>query len=392
MARMSMARTSTGRTGKAWRRLAPVLAVLVAIALIAGAALLAAGRRSDPARPPSADSTAGNPPVLQLAPDPARAAAAGPAGEVRADTGQGRSAFRLTSALPSTPASAPAYRLAPQRATAAAVSRLGQALEVAGEPRRSGPGWVLESPAGRLVVSDGSGVPWSYGAASGGCLPPLPTGDSGSVTSCPVPLSTAPPRPPSAAGRVAALLARLGPADAEVRRAGAATTATARVAGRVALGLQTTVTLDASARVAAATGHLASPVRLAEYPVIDAGEAFRRLVSQPRMLGLPERCLLVRGQPGCAEPPPAAVTKVELGLQMVTDRAAGALLIPAWIFRIRPDAAWYGREPIGVIGVADRYLHRAVPDSRADPDTAGPPSTVPGSQEPAPQGGGSGPG
>lgn len=225
------------------RRLVPVLAALCVIGLLLGAAVLVLSWRSnvpstdggpralrEPARP--------TPPTLLLTRLPHLAQHSVPPGDESVALG-GTSGFRLATSLPSGPATAPAYRLEPQRAGAEQVSGVARALGLAGTSRRSGPGWVVESGGGRLVVLDGAGLPWSYGSAHAGCQPPLPTLDGDSVSSCAALGSGDAPGAAGATASAAAILRKLGAPTNAIRRAGTTFTAPGMVAGRTALGWDT---------------------------------------------------------------------------------------------------------------------------------------------------------
>lgn len=359
------------------RRLIPVVAALATIALIVGVAAVLSDRRATAHRQPAAGAPSRVPPTLALAGSAGGTAHPVPPRDDLVDPIRATSGFRLEATLPSGPATAAAYRLLPERADAASVTRLAQALGLAGEPRRSGPGWVLTSAAARLVVLDGSGLPWTYGTVRAGCLPALPSTGSGTVTSCAI--EGAPLSEPSSAdtARATAVLRRLGASTAAVWHIGTTFTAPGAVADRPAPGWDTTVTVVPTTRLTNATGYLARPTLLASYPVISATEGYRRLRDLPRMMPLAQRCPLIAGQ-GCGTPQPVTITGARLGLQLVTDTRLGTLLVPAWLFSVRGDQGVLTGGGLSVVAVTDHYLDQV--------GTGWP------SDAPTPTDGGSGPG
>jgi hypothetical protein len=365
------------------RRWLPVLAALAVALLGVGAAVLVAGLRAGGGAHPAAGGAAKVPPTLRLAGLPSPELS-GSTGGRPIPVGRGGTSFRLAAPLPAGPSSATAYRLAPQQATAPMVTRLVRALGLTGSPRRVGAGWVVTSGGSRLVVLDGSGLPWSYATAAAGCLPPVPAGgksdgsvSSGSVSSCAVVGSDAKPSATPAGGidaRAKAILGRLGAPTEAVRRLGTTFTAATIVAGQPVLGLDAIVDIAQVTGLKTASGYLASPVRLAEYPLIPAREAFARLAAQPTpQLAIADRCLEMRGRPGCRVTT-NVITNVRLGLETAVTRDSGLVLVPSWLFTLRDNAEW---SPVGVIAIADRYLNGGAETSAPTP---GPPA------------GGSGPG
>lgn len=130
------------------------LGAVVAFALGVAALAVTAGRGDDEALVKL--------PVAALGGRGAEDAAATASGTSLAFPAFGPVEYRVDAPLPDLPGTAPAYRLG-AAATAAAVARLADAVNLAGEPRRDGEGWLVTDGTRELRVQSVPGLPWYLG-------------------------------------------------------------------------------------------------------------------------------------------------------------------------------------------------------------------------------------
>jgi hypothetical protein len=256
-------------TGRARRRILPVLSALAVLAVSGGAgyALSSLPGQDDDRPPPLRLSGAGA----------AAAVAAGAAPAVE---------YLVSGSLPDGPGEAPVYRLADRPLDAAAVRPLAEATGVAGAPRQNADAWVAGGTGVMLRVGKHAGQRWSttaMGAASVECLLPSRKLDRRpAVTSCPPRLAAPSPAQATARARPVFEAVGLDAGTASTVPGGSTVTLTVdpTVDSRPTSGFSTTATVDAR-RVVSASGWLGRPEAGAEYPVITAEQAVAELRKRP---------------------------------------------------------------------------------------------------------------
>jgi hypothetical protein len=359
----------------------------------------------------SGASSAKSLPTLQLAGTGAVAQVAG--APSRGTVAIGADGWRLVGTLPGgTPAARPIYTLGSGLAGQATAQRLATVLH-AGTVRRNGLGWVV-GPTGAptLIIGSEDGQQWTYSAGGQQCFGPHldqcavsspAIGAPGTATTVhraharacvhrtahattATPGCGLVPRPLAGLPTVARtravaapILAALG-LNTTTARVQRGVVRAPRIVGRhAANGFDTQVDVDANGLVTYASGWLGGARSGASYPLITAAAAFAELRAQP----VPEIAI------ACAQPGgnrtlsgsvcPAfhhVVTGASLGL-MLNHRTDGtALLVPAWLFRVRGSA-----DPVPVIAVQQRYVAGpgAQPTNPAGTDHGGPPGSTGGS-------------
>ena len=322
------------------RWIAPLGVGVLGVVRVAGAGLVI-GRADDPdtaSRPP------GDLPVLRLDSGTAGAEVGTPASP------QGRDRFVLAGRLPTDrPGAAPIYRFGSGAGPAERVSKLAGALGLRGTPKRAEGQWYLADGRRVLTVDDGGDWQWQLTG-------PITPDTSVKCVRAPCPALPGPrglPGPPiDVAKRIATdVLAALGlPADdlratangpvVEVR-------APRRVGGRQVDAFSTELSVGSDRKIHRGQGWLGAPRQGPAYPLVSAAEAFRRLQAQPYAeIAI---CHQLPGG-GCAPPPKVKVFGADLGLMRSHDQR-GALLVPAWLFRVSGQEA-----PLAVVAVQSRYL------------------------------------
>ena len=390
-----------------------MVAAVVTVALVTGGVLVARGGAGrEPAVLPALDLSAtgqtgagadgvtaakqapaaGARPGIEPAPAPGGVAPARPndPGDARLWP---RETYKLAGPLPDLPDQARAWKLG-SGVDAGRVAALAAALGLNGQPKEAANGWTVRDGRRALVVYRLAGVPWSFGANIGGCIPraggPY---QPGAGIQCldpdaPVASPVAPARPlrprdlPSRAEaeRVARDLAAwagldLNGATVRVTDGFASRTVaiTPAVGGQPTSGFAWTVSVGAKGTVQHASGWLATPEAADTYPLIGVQEGFERLKKAgpigprtPADVPAIERvpCPASAKIPCTAGTLPArvaTVTGVRLGLQRTPALAAAgearpdaAYLLPAYLFDL--EGGW---SPVrAVIAVPDRYLTR----------------------------------
>jgi hypothetical protein len=141
-------------------------------------------------------------------------------------------------------------------------------------------------------------------------------------------------------------------------------TVTPVVGGLPTVGMTSSVVLGSKGAVQSAQGQLATPVKLADYPLVGTTEGFKRLQAGRWIFGGGPRPMLgapMLGAPSVAQPVPQIVTGAHIALARV----------------VGPDQRVY-LEPVYVFEIAGGGLTAAVP---AVPDAL----LLPGSTGPPPQ-------
>jgi hypothetical protein len=168
----------------------------------------------------------------------------------------------------------------------------------------------------------------------------------------------------------------LNPSTARVQRGTAH--APQIISGHTATGFDTQINVDANGLVTYATGWLGGAQAGSSYPLITASAAFAALRAQP----LPEiaiACPQPRGNRSLSGARCPAfhhvVTGASLGLMLSHRTDGSALLVPAWLFRVRGSS-----DPVPVIAVQQRYIAGpgAQPTNPLGTVPAGPPGAVGG--------------
>ena len=307
--------------------------------------------------------------------------------------------YRVEGDLADLPDEAPAYEL--EEDGEGRVEALKDALAIDGDVRREEEAWVVRDGDRVLRVASVPGLPWSFGDEGGRvtgapgdvalrCLmPPCPPGQACIQVCEEEPAAPQPDAGPRAdAERAAdALFGRLG-IDVGGKRVtrgfdGWDVTARAEVGELPVVGLETVVTFGSGGELIRASGHLADPQRLGDYPLVSTEAALARL-RQGFHLG-PQ--VLMGREPALDAPllPPdvaaaQAITGVRLGLLFVPG-GSEAFLVPAALFRLDRG------DEIPVPAVTDQHLVDVQPAPSPEPDPGGFPEPAPLPVEP---GGGTG--
>ncbi len=354
MTETARAASTAGSSLPKSRRLLPV-ATAAAVVLLLFGVFLTLRTSSGSAR----TGSAGSPPVLRLVGADTSVAGADGAPRVGAPVrgGLGAGSFVLAGSLPvGRPADAPVYRFGEGRAPTELVRRLATALGVPGTPRREDGGWAVSASPRELRVEDGAGWPWQLpGAVFATSVPvqcfraPCPT--SGDTVAEPTDQVHG-QMPPERAKRIASGILRavdLASDDLTVSQGGriADVRAARRVDGKIVAGLETNLAMTGTGRVEYGNGWLGTLHGAANFPLVTATDAFRRLAAQPR--AYPDICR-IQPKGGCAAPEPVKVTGARLGLMLSADEH-GSLVVPAWLFTVAGELS-----PMPVVAVSDRYL------------------------------------
>jgi hypothetical protein len=207
--------------------------------------------------------------------------------------------YRVGTTLPSLPIHATVYR-ADEATTAARVARLAEALGLSGAVREDTSGWTVQGGKLSLQVQRTGWLPWTLsssgaGSVSAGCAGASPASSLASGVTSPSTSAVPPPICPTTT-TVPGLPTR---ADAE-RRArdvltsagfdlnGATTSSTGgndswdvsfipTLARVPVLGTEWSVTIGANGSVLSASGWLADPVAVGDYPLVGVTAGLKRL-------------------------------------------------------------------------------------------------------------------
>ncbi|MFE5300288.1 hypothetical protein [Streptomyces sp. NPDC056632] len=311
--------------------------------------------------------------------------------------------YRARGPLPPGPSSAAVHRPGGQ-VTSAEVTRLATALGLAGTPRLVGEVWQLapekDGSGLRLDVSVKAPGSWTFSRYEGG-----PVGDTClKGKACPPPGEAKPSRGGSpvseaaAKAAVAPVLKAIGQDDAKLdahqvmNGSERVVNADPVVDGLPTYGWSTGIHVGPDGSLVAGSGRLKEPAKGDTYPVVSAKKALADLNEDAKGTG-------PVGIGGCATDPPAGIAEGQGGkpgdkpdapCQVAVDKApphevavTGAVfglaaqyvdgeqvLVPAWLFTARDDAA--GSRPYTVVRTAvdARYL---APPARPTPTPTPPP-------------------
>lgn len=388
-------------------------APLAAVAAVAGAAV-ALALQAGVSRMPDGGRVAG-PPMIRFASESTSADAgsspdAGSSAAAYPSAGAAFGPYRLTGALPDGPKEAGVRDLPAGAASVTQVHELATALGESIAPKRVGGTWK----AGDLVVTDGPGNPWTWGAicgpdtpvtseagvanglespvcaggivstdgtvrtdgtvsgGSGGSGPSVTDASSPSVTGSmssggsnttplPIPPKEVQLTDSQALAATATIRGALGLSDAPARVEGLRVVIEPRAGGLPTNGMATLLQLSGNARLVSATGWLSTGRDGDVYPLRSARKAFDDI--PVFAIGAP--C----DASGCPQGP--AVTGARLGLSRVTLDKGAAALVPAWLFTVQDSPV-----PLVALAVADRYLSGPGPAN----DEPGTPSAEPGAE------------
>lgn len=207
--------------------------------------------------------------------------------------------YRVAGPLPALPNHATVYR-ADATTTSTRVARLAEALGLTGSVLEDASGWTVEGADRSLQVQRTGGLPWTLfssggGSASTGCAVASPGSTGGSQVTTPAPAASPPPTCPTTttvpglpAKAAAEQRARdvLSSAGFDLTEATASTTGgidswsvsfTPTIAGLPVLGGQWSVTVGANAAVVSASGRLADPIAVGDYPLVGVTTGVQRL-------------------------------------------------------------------------------------------------------------------
>ncbi|MFF3260855.1 hypothetical protein ACFYWO_16985 [Streptomyces sp. NPDC002932] len=305
----------------------------------------------------------------------------------------GRLVYRAAGALPDGPAKA-AVRRTSGTVSAAEVTRLAKALDLKGIPQAEGTSWKVgsdgdgsgpvlrvgkQAPGTWTFARHGSGGTDNCGqkaTCSGGHVAP---GGSGSPVSEKAAMAAAAPVLKATGQDAAALDARQLMGSARVVNADPV------VDGLPTYGWATGVQVGTDGEVIGGGGQLKGLEKGAEYPVIGAADALKQLnAAQPsdgrKNIG---GCATVAPLSGdkkpsgksCgtrtgAEPPTTTVTVDKAVFGLAAQYVDGKqLLVPSWIFTVRPAAGGTGNT-VSQVAVDPAYLTKNAPSEKT-PDGGG---------------------
>lgn len=341
--------------------------------------------------PLSLDGRTGGPATTPSSPTPSAPPKGIAPGEP--DPHGGRLVYRASGALPDGPARA-AVRRTSGTVSAAEVTRLAKALGLDGTPQAEGTSWKVGSggDGSGPVLRVGKQAPgtWTFARyGSGGtdncghkatCSGEhVAPGGSGSPVSEKAAMAAAAPVLKAAGQDAAALDARQLMGSARVVNADPV------VDGLPTYGWATGVQVGTDGEVIGGGGQLKGLEKGAEYPVIGAADALKQLnAAQPsdgrKNIG---GCATVAPLSGdrkpsgksCgartgAEPPTTTVTVDEAVFGLAAQYADGKqLLVPSWIFTVRPAAGGTGNT-VTQVAVDPAYLTKDAPSEKT-PDGGG---------------------
>lgn len=363
--------------------------------------------------------------------------------------------YRVGGTLPPLANRATVYR-ADATTTSARVARVAQALGLTGSVHEDASGWSVAGAGGSLQVQRAGGLPWTLsssggGSVSSGCAVASPGSTGSSEISPPTPPATPPPTCPTTT-TVPGLPAQ---ADAERRArdmltragfdlAGATASSTGgtdswyvsfapTIGGLPVLGGQWSVTVGANGSVLTASGRLADPVDVGDYPLVGVPAGVYRLEEGGKWIvysgpvpmlaeplggstavtttAVPPSATLAPSssagstsgggpavppttsqcQPGQPCPSVSTTTPVSIAPTVVTITRVhlalawarpldpsnpDAWLVPVYVFQLTGEAAYplFGNE-IPVLAVANQYV--AAPPSTTMPTAVNKPGTAP---------------
>jgi hypothetical protein len=316
--------------------------------------------------------------------------------------------YRVGGTLPSVPTNAVVYR-ADATTTPARVARLAEALGVGSSVVQDTSGWSVQGTDRSLRVQAMGGLPWtlssSRGAiASSGCAVAShpSTGGSGGVT------TAAPVTPPPTCPTTTTVPGLPNKADAEQRARAVLTTAgfdltgattqstgsttawyvtfSPTLAGLPVLGGQWSVTVGAYGSVVAATGKLADPVNVGDYPLVGLDAGVQRLQQGGRWIiysgPVPMLGAVAQGStattgsavagggitavastttaPSSVPPVVVTITGVHLAVAWawpLGSSSPNAWLVPVYVFELAGGTAYpYLGNQVPVLAVADQYV------------------------------------
>ncbi len=326
--------------------------------------------------------------------------------------------YRAGGTLPPLATRAPVYR-AGATTTSARVARLAEALGLSASVREDASGWSVTGAGRDLRVQRAGGLPWTLvssggGSVSSGCavaaagstgtsgisppappasLPPASPPPASLPPASPPPASLPPASPPPSCPTTTAVAGLPTRAEAERRArdvltragfdlAGAAASSTGGTAswdisftpsigGLPVSGGRWSVTIGAGGSVTSASGRLADPLDVGDYPLAGVAAGVRRLqeggqwivYSGPApMLGAPlggGAAVTATTRAGVA-PVVVTFTGVHLAVAWAwpLDPADhDAWLVPVYVFQLAGRAAYplFGNE-VPVLAVANRYV------------------------------------
>ncbi|WP_406154541.1 hypothetical protein OG217_28380 [Streptomyces sp. NBC_01023] len=384
-------------TARPRRRSPAVVTSVAAAVLLAGGggaywAATAVGHDNGGTETSGAPSGTTDPPPLAL---DQSARSDGPPGIAPGEPDPRGPVYRSTGTFPAPPKTAPVYRV-DGAVSSADVAKLAAALGVPGTPRLVGTDWKVgaaQDGSGPLLqVARQAPGTWTFTRFGSGGSDNCPRGklcSTGGTASADGGRAVSERAAKAAAAPV---LKALGESDAKLdagRVMGSVRVVNAdpKIGGLPTYGWTTGLQIGADGRLTGGSGPLKAPVKGAEYPLISASDALKRLNAPTAgaagagtggcatMEPLTEHSAADTGSgTGTASAPPSGpctppgkapgsrqvtVSHAELGLAV---RLAGGrqILVPSWLFETRPAGA-AGPATVTAPAVADRYLTKPEP-------------------------------
>ncbi|MFI6961060.1 hypothetical protein [Streptomyces sp. NPDC050149] len=380
----------------------------LAVASVAGAVLLAGGGGAYWAMAAdghgggeysAADGSGATPPLLSLdersggpaTPSPRPSAPTEGIAPGEPDPHGGRLVYRASGALPDGPDKAAVQR-ANGAVSASAVARLAKALGVQGTPRAEGTSWKVGSDGDGsgpvLRVAKQAPGTWTFARyGSGG------TDNCESETVCSSkhvgPGGSGTPVSEKAAKAAAVpVLKAVGQDDAaldarQLMDSVRVVNADPVVGGLPTYGWATGIQVGPEGEVVGGSGQLKGLEKGADYPVIGAAEALKQLnaaqppsgaktgdCATPAPLGNGEKPSMSCGTRTGAEPSTTTVTVDKATFGLAARYVDGKqLLVPSWIFTVRPGAGGTG-DTVAQVAVDPVYLTKDAPSEKT-PDSDG---------------------
>ncbi|MEW2181436.1 hypothetical protein AB0890_34595 [Streptomyces sp. NPDC005406] len=400
---MSTERPDNDVTGPRRRSPLAVASVAAAVLLAGGGGAYWAATAADGGggTDSAADGSGGTPPPLSLdepgggpeTPSPRPSAPTQGIAPGEPDPHGGRLVYRASGALPDGPDKAAVQR-ATGTVSASEVARLAKALGVQGTPRAEGTSWKVGSDgdgSGPLLrVTKQAPGTWTFARhGTGGtdncqkvtvCAgKPVAPGGSGTPVSEKAAKAAAVPVLKAVGQDDAALDARQLTGSVRVVNADPV------VDGLPTYGWATGIQVGPEGEVVGGSGQLKGLEKGADYPVIGAGEALERLnAAQPPSGGKTGDCAspapLENGEKpsraSCgkqtgAEPAATTVTVDKAAFGLAARYVDGRqLLVPSWIFTVRPGAGGTG-DTVTQVAVDPAYLMKDAPAAKKTPDNGG---------------------
>ncbi|WP_406097706.1 hypothetical protein [Streptomyces sp. NBC_01013] len=397
---MSTQRPDNDVTGPRRRSPLAVASVAAAVLLAGGGGAYWAATAADGGNGSAAQGSGGTPPPLSLdepaggpdTPSPRPSAPTQGIAPGEPDPHGGRLVYRASGALPEGPDEAAVQR--PEGTVSASeVARLAKALGVQGTPRAEGTSWKVGSDgdgSGPLLrVAKQAPGTWTFARnGSGGtdnCQKgstcsgkPMTPGDSGSPVSEKAAKAAAVPVLKAVGQDDAALDARQLMGSVRVVNADPV------VSGLPTYGWATGIQIGSEGEVVGGGGQLKGLEKGAEYPVIGADDALERLnAAQPPGAGKTGDCAtpapledgekssgMSCGKRTGAEPSTTTVTVDKAVFGLAARYVDGKqLLVPSWIFTVRPGAGGRG-DTVTQVAVDPAYLSKDAPSEKT-PDGGG---------------------